>query len=718
MRKYLMLMAVLAGLLLSACDTAPPTDWCYVFDFRGSQNGFALPAGTWVEGYGLSTDETGLLQASFQFDRFVLARSIVAKVVRGSDTGAINAGVRGGVFAVAVDFDGTLPDGIDEVEITKVNPTTIEGNDVNFTLDTGSGDPKQLYIESLRINGDGSLPFNQNSCAGPTLTPDIQITGTSPAQTPSASPTGTPTGTAVDTNTPGPSPTPEQIEFLWYYGLSIPSEMSLSNALLCNLGFSNQGIWPGTVCGDGTGTPVGTIDVDLGDSYRITRVELRWEYCCGNSVFSLDINGDSIGAMNPLGPYIYTDEFNASTVSISYSAFMFLDYLKITYEPLTTTPTPPPTSTAGPTNTPGPTSTAEPLWTACLDFATSDFAFTGIDATYEDGLGWVQDAGEWTIWRAGIGPSGKKKFKFEFTGAWAGSIRLTNTGGTPATGWKLGAGSSFIINFADEAWTPTNNLFIEFDGNFGPYTLQKLCWVDQNPSTSTPGPGTGTPLYTRTPLASLTAPVNLSRTPVVVPPPVIVLTSSGGGSITATPMWGTFAPETPTGEGPGGTPSGSGTPTIAATGGAPNSEGISSCIRATNGLYVGNCGQGDQGGLGAGLGEALEILGFLWNIGWGLFGALIAYIAQVTTIIVGLLTAFGSAIPQPIPGLPLCMSNPTAHDLCAIYYIMDWTLFAPATPGAFIIPLVMIVMNIYIAIYFVRWVIRIVRRGESVTDAG
>ena len=62
------------------------------------------------------------------------------------------------------------------------------------------------------------------------------------------------------------------------------------------------------------------------------------------------------------------------------------------------------------------------------------------------------------------------------------------------------------------------------------------------------------------------------------------------------------------------------------------------------------------------------------------------------------------------------MTRPMEHDICAIYYIMDWTIFQPDTPGAFIIPVVMLLMNLYVFIKFVSWVLRLIRRGESATN--
>jgi hypothetical protein len=118
------------------------------------------------------------------------------------------------------------------------------------------------------------------------------------------------------------------------------------------------------------------------------------------------------------------------------------------------------------------------------------------------------------------------------------------------------------------------------------------------------------------------------------------------------------------------------------------------------------------------LAELFDIARLIVEIILGFLRLLAAYIQQILLRIGALLQAFYAAPPQPIPGLPLCVTNPTAYDICAIYYIFDWTLLAPATPGALIIPLIMVIMNVNIVILFVRFVLRMIRRGESITNVG
>jgi hypothetical protein len=307
------------------------------------------------------------------------------------------------------------------------------------------------------------------------------------------------------------------------------------------------------------------------------------------------------------------------------------------------------------------------------------------DSFDRSNLGFEQQDTLWSIGRSGLNTRAKKKIKLEFDHLFDGSIRLTDNG-TNETDWHVIAGNPIIADFSGETWIPTTTLWIEFDNEEidPPLTLQRLCWVDEFPATNTPIPGTGTPLYTRTPLPTTTV-IAPSRTPINIPAPIIYITATSGVYITTTPIYGGTGVYYPT-------PIGSATPY-----GTPAGEGE---------------GFGSGGG---GFGDVGDMLGFGWDIGWGLLGAMLAYLGQATNIVTGLLSAFANATPQAIPGLPLCITNPMGYDICAIYYIMDNTFFAPATPGQYIVPLLQIVFNILIAILFVRWVLRIIRRGEKIT---
>ncbi len=703
MKKLWLYIGVLAALILSGCGTPPPDfngqDWCYVFDFTENQQGFAIAAGTWTA-QGITSDTTGLLQTSFVYDRDVYPNYITVKVFRPTGiTGDITATVAGVAFGLSTYFTGTLPSADSSAELRFAPPANGEEiigdrNSINITVDGN----QPIGIESIDVRGMGGTPFPYNPCSDATSTPIPENTGT-----------GTPAGTATPTAsaTAGPSPTPG--DWSCFYDFTIDDYTFTTDALL-----------PGTYDGSGwhsvwnSGSGYRGIILKHPESLLLTHIVVDFHRVAGTSPADPAVH--AIGSVG--GATYYTlpyDEAPPEPLELTGDLETFsgtyiqlfsgwgasdpggsVDIYNVLFEgtgtppvdcPDPTTPTPTTTPTLA-TPTPGPTNTQEPLWSACIDFTASRYSFTAVGAEYEDERGFIQDdPDEWSVGRSGLAPTAKKKVKLQFGAgqSFSGDIRFTDNGSN-ATSWLTVAGNEVFLDYSVSAWLPTSTFWIEFDGGFDGLILERVCWMDPNPSTGTPIPGTLTPVGTRTPLPTVTGSPAPSRTPVVVPPPVILITSTSGIPITATFMWG-------------------GTPTFAATGtpitGTPAATGTPAGTGA--------------GGAGGAAGEAGEILGFGWQIGWGMFGALFAYVQQATDMVGTLLSSFANATPVPIPGLPLCMSNPQAHDICAIYYIMDWTLFAPGTPGALIIPLILIIMNVSMAIRFIRWVLKIVRRGEETT---
>ena len=98
-----------------------------------------------------------------------------------------------------------------------------------------------------------------------------------------------------------------------------------------------------------------------------------------------------------------------------------------------------------------------------------------------------------------------------------------------------------------------------------------------------------------------------------------------------------------------------------------------------------------------------------------LFGKVGGLFSQSVSSANALVTSFYTAPPQAIPGLPLCMTAPLEHDICAIYYVMDWTLFAPNTLGSFIVPLLLAIMNVLVIFRVLRYVLTLINRTEDVT---
>jgi hypothetical protein len=106
---------------------------------------------------------------------------------------------------------------------------------------------------------------------------------------------------------------------------------------------------------------------------------------------------------------------------------------------------------------------------------------------------------------------------------------------------------------------------------------------------------------------------------------------------------------------------------------------------------------------------ATSLFGGAMNLGLGWFSG-------ATTRLSNVFTGFFNAPARTIPGLPLCITAPLESDLCAFWYILDWTIFAPNTPGAFFVPILTAVLNIAIVLYFIDMILKAVKRIESITE--
>lgn len=114
--------------------------------------------------------------------------------------------------------------------------------------------------------------------------------------------------------------------------------------------------------------------------------------------------------------------------------------------------------------------------------------------------------------------------------------------------------------------------------------------------------------------------------------------------------------------------------------------------------------------------EVFQIIVMIIQIVVGFFIALGSFMIQAFTVIARLLTEYYFAPITAVPGLPQCVTAPTNYELCAFYYITDWTLFAPGTPGALLVPLAVIMLDITLVFFFIRRVLGLLSVGEKVTD--
>ena len=115
--------------------------------------------------------------------------------------------------------------------------------------------------------------------------------------------------------------------------------------------------------------------------------------------------------------------------------------------------------------------------------------------------------------------------------------------------------------------------------------------------------------------------------------------------------------------------------------------------------------------------EVVEMIVLLISIVVRLIVLMIGWIVQMLLRLGILVNSFFSAPALPIPNLPQCVTAPTVWDICAIYWILDWTIFAVGTPGAVIVPILTSIIDVLAMLILFKGVMRLVRRGEGLSDA-
>ncbi|MEM9954345.1 MAG: hypothetical protein AAF846_22230 [Chloroflexota bacterium] len=107
----------------------------------------------------------------------------------------------------------------------------------------------------------------------------------------------------------------------------------------------------------------------------------------------------------------------------------------------------------------------------------------------------------------------------------------------------------------------------------------------------------------------------------------------------------------------------------------------------------------------------------IWSIITGLFGLLWQGVNQVVEFVKSILNFIGTAFrvvgnifslwndvePEKPPGLPDCLNDPLAYEICAVWYILDNTLFSGV--GAFIVPALNVYILLLIAFFFLETVV-------------
>ncbi len=112
--------------------------------------------------------------------------------------------------------------------------------------------------------------------------------------------------------------------------------------------------------------------------------------------------------------------------------------------------------------------------------------------------------------------------------------------------------------------------------------------------------------------------------------------------------------------------------------------------------------------------KVIDIVRMVIEVGLAIAGKVFLYLGQVIQLAIGILNGINGAPITPVSGLPRCISAPLQSDWCAIWYVTDWTIFAPGTPGAFLIPVIVLIIDLFIIAYIVRSIFKLVRWFQSI----
>lgn len=741
--SFVAFMIVLTGCSVGD-NPLPQFGWCFTFNFATSHYNVGFTAGSWEATNGLTTDGSGNLSVSYVHDRTVSPERIDFQVVPEEDDVAMTITVTGIVFGLTPNTaNGTL-----EVNVPAdfnegwTRPVTLEkqaaGEEgANFNVTLHSTEP--LAIRLMTVYGNGPNPFNVNHCEVSDETPTpintIIATGTPITYTPSW--TNTPTDTLTPSTTPTPSNTPTCTT--WEYVID------------------NNSSYVTTVNGSWNGSKWIVNDVIHGDGnnwYRL--VSLRIDFPQAGTLTSATLNYDlTKGSYNAAtNPALYFQPFGqVFTVRQDFTtagtaidrAFTPLTwtgdeiYVQVVSSQHVTTgtgvgsgsgainsvtlrgtgtnpftggsgcPTPTPTSTAF-TSTPSPTRTPDPNATPSLPppvFGPTAAPTWCYRVDFRTGLHlWILDEGQITSGGLSSNSTGVDNLRVtspEIANAAYTQVRLTFnsvfSGRAPQVLLASDATLSEIYAIRHGTIQVSTNLSIAYSG-IEQFTLD----IDRD-RFSSPGPqyfdnlrlqtielrGTGENPFgveNCAPVPTATRGILTTPTPVDSPAPTstVLLTYTLMPSQTLTPSLTV-------------NPTLSVTVTLTRTPDLGIGEG-EMVIPWENG--IGSVDTTMIDGVNSTGGNLIDFAGNVWSQGQGFLGTL----SGSLNIFLG---SWSNSPAIAIPGTPRCASDRFASELCAIWYILTWTvLIGPV--GSLIIPMAVITMDTVILFSFIKFVRGIIER--------
>ena len=106
---------------------------------------------------------------------------------------------------------------------------------------------------------------------------------------------------------------------------------------------------------------------------------------------------------------------------------------------------------------------------------------------------------------------------------------------------------------------------------------------------------------------------------------------------------------------------------------------------------------------------ALQALGVLVGLIW-------QWIGQAISAFFYIVRSLSDAQPTQIPYLPRCVTAPMESEICAVWYMTDYTIFA-GEPGTYLVPLIVLIIDIAIVLYVVRSIFKLIRSFEATTES-
>lgn len=671
------------AIVLASCG-APPgtTDWCYTFDLAyGPPDLYNMTSnGQWVENVGLYS-----LQELEPVEQYVLTLSMthtapvnttMASFTAGRDNPNLGMNVAGNlqVFNLVQDtFAYYIPYGVGLGDMY-MTPSGSTGASTDMNVSIAAED--EFFIQAITLWGYGANPFGTSNCD--------QII---PLETPPG--TGEPTATATEDNNPEPSATPTNTPTLTPSPTSTPlaceweQELNFGASDYGFLRLANSATTGVYVPGVGWREAHATCQMGPCDQLFISKTGLT------SGGYTTQITAHYTGAKNN-GPG--GSNSNLNVCWSSYTCGGANQFLLDGVEHTTTL-----------TFAPNTLQTSSTLY-----ISSSSYTDYGQGHTYS----------ELIVYSLILRGTGINPFTGQTPVCASPTPTPTNTP-QPATSTPTASNTAQPSNTPGPTLNRTQTITPIPSATRQPSATRTHVFTITPTRTNTALPGTATP--SRTP-----APATATRTPFASP------TVYGGPTLTASATWtpgGPTATATPSG---GGTNDGGDQPAeidffsyiTGAIGWIVNTIGgfidwVESLVNygigtVANALTVaGNAialVSEFIGLVGAYINDILTILRLLIELIIMLIELIARWASQMIGIGEGLIVTWYVVPAEAIPGMPQCFSNPTAYDICAVYYVLQYTILGGLL-GALIIIVIRVLLALAMIVYFIKtvrnWVLKL-----------